>query len=188
MNFKDFILKTILLIVCVGIVVILWFGGGTLDKQVTEIEALNEENTKLKEQIEYLQNHSSSQTEIINESETSNIKESINVFLNSIYHVQEGNYDERKSNAEKVLVQKKFNELFPETDEYEIMYEFDIKNIESYIDQIEQEKASAYVILTETNVNNEVEKDSKATVQVHLQKEGEKWLVNDFEQTHSEPL
>lgn len=190
MNLKDFILKTVLLIVCITIILILWFGGKKLDDQIIESEALKKENNQLKEQVEYLENRSISQTEIIKESEASNIKESVNVFLDSIYNVKEGNYNERKSNAEKVLVQAKFNDFFPETDEYEILYEFEINNVESYINQIEDKKATAFVVfnLTETNVNNDEENDSRTIVQVYLQKEGENWMINNFEQIHSEPL
>lgn len=190
MNLKDFILKTVLLIVCITIILILWFGGKKLDDQIIESEALKKENNQLKEQVEYLENRSISQTEIIKESEASNIKESVNVFLDSIYNVKEGNYNERKSNAEKVLVQAKFNDFFPETDEYEILYEFEINNVESYINQIEDKKATAFVVfnLTETNVNNDEENDSRTIIQVYLQKEGENWMINNFEQIHSEPL
>lgn len=190
MNLKDFILKTVLLIVCITIILILWFGGKKLDDQIIESEALKKENNQLKEQVEYLENRSISRTEIIKESEASNIKESVNVFLDSIYNVKEGNYNERKSNAEKVLVQAKFNDFFPETDEYEILYEFEINNVESYINQIEDKKATAFVVfnLTETNVNNDEENDSRTIVQVYLQKEGKNWMINNFEQIHSEPL
>lgn len=189
-NKKEFILKTVILLIGIGFILLLWFGFRTIDNQAIEIASLEEENAKHKEQIEYLQNYSSNQTEIIEESEASNIKESINVFINSVYHVEEGNYEERRSNAETTLIQKKFNELFPEIDEYEVIYEYDIKEITSYIDQTKEDEASAYVTFeqTETNVNNDTEQDSKITLQIFLQKEGDKWLVNEFKQINAEPL
>jgi len=188
-NKKDFILKTVVLISFLAVVVLVWFGFRTIDSQAVEIEELKEENSRQKEQIEYLSENTQTQIEVIEQSEVSRIQDSVNVFIESVFNVKEDNYERRKESGQTVLTQAMVNEIFPEDSSYNIIYEYDIRNINSYVNQREED-SSAYVTFeqTETNVNNDSQQDSRITLQVFLQKEGDTWLVNDFEQIMHEPI
>jgi len=188
-NGKDILLKTLILVIAIVVFLVVWFGFTTIDNQVVEIEQLKEENEKQKNQISYLEDNNQMQTEVIEESEVSVIQETLNVFVASVFHVEQDNLKRRKEDGEMVLTQNLYNEVFPEDASYDIIYEYDISNINSYVDQ-QGEQASAYVTFeqTVTNVNNNETQESYVTIQVFLQNEGEKWLVNDFKQIQAEPL
>ncbi|MYL43894.1 MerR type regulator [Virgibacillus salexigens] len=188
-NKKDFILKTVVLVVSIAIILVVWFGFNTIDKQAAQIEQLQEDNQKKQNQIDYLEENNQTQTEVIEKSAVSVIQESLNVFVKSVFEVEQDNFEKRKEEAETVLTQNMFNEVFPENESYDVIYEYDINKINSYVDQ-SGDQASAYVTFEQsvTNVNNNEKEDSYVTIQVFLQKEGDKWIVNDFKQINTEPL
>ena len=188
-NGKDILLKTLILVIAIVVFLVVWFGFTTIDNQAVEIKQLKEENENQKNQISYLENNNQMQTEVIEKSEMSVIQETLNVFVESVFHVEQDNFERRREDGETVLTQNLYNEVFPEDETYDIIYEYDISNINSYVAQ-QREQASAYVTFkqTVTNVNNNEKEDSYLTIQVFLQNEGEKWLVNDFKQIQAEPL
>ena len=188
-NGKDILLKTLILVIAIAVFLVVWFGFQTMDNQASEIEQLKEENEKQKNQISYLEDNNQMQIEVIEESDVSVIQEILNVFVESVFHVEKDNFERRKEDGETVLAQNLYNEVFPEEASYDIIYEYDISNINSYVDQ-QGEQASAYVTFdqTVTNVKNNEKEDSYVTLQVFLQSEGKKWLVSDFKQIQAEPL
>ncbi|WP_203247280.1 hypothetical protein [Sporosarcina beigongshangi] len=65
---------------------------------------------------------------------------------------------------------------------------YDVAHVDSYVDHNE-DKSNAYVTFEQiiTNTKNDHDERSYITLQVYLQKEGGKWIVNDFKQVHVEP-
>ncbi|UOQ48434.1 hypothetical protein MUN88_20775 [Gracilibacillus caseinilyticus] len=188
-NKKDMLLKTIIFIIGIGIVLFVWFGLQTIDNQAQEIEQLQEEINKKDNTIAYLEEDNESQTEVIEKTASSVIQENIQAFVESTFAVQEGNYEDRKEVADQVLTQRMMRQVFPEEEAYEVMYEYEVSNIKSYVNESESE-AGAYVTFEQrtTNVNNNEENDQYITMEVFLQKEGENWLINDFQQLNAESL
>lgn len=189
MNKTGLIYKTLFLILGIVMVISIWFGLKTIDKQLVEIETLQKENEKQKNHITYLENNVQTKTEIINESDIEIIQEIVLVFVESIFNIKEDNYKTRKANGKSVLTAELYQTLFPEEDFEKIDYIYDVARVESYVDHKEDE-SSAYVTFkqTITNTNNVHDERSYITLQVYLKKEDSKWLVNDFKQVHVEPI
>lgn len=183
------VLKTIVLVIGLAVSILIWFGFRTIDNQAQQIDKLEQQIEKKDNQIRYLEENNQEQNEVIESSSTQKIQDSVEVFVESVFEVQEGNYQERKGQAETILTQSMLKEVFPEEDEYTVMYEYAVDQIHSYVDQ-KEEQASAFVTFEQevTNTKNKKENDSYVTLEVFLQKEGERWLINDFKQIQSEPL
>lgn len=188
-NKKDILLKTIILVIGVGMILLTWFGFNTIDNQAQEIESLQEEINEKDNTIAYLEEHNQSQTEVIENTSVNTIQENVQTFVESTFAVEQENYEERKEVAENVLTQQMMNEIFPEDEQYNILYEYEVDNVKSYVNE-QEDQASVYVTFEQhvKNLNNDQENDSYVTLEVFLQKEGDNWLVNDFQQLYSEPM
>ncbi|WP_221568970.1 hypothetical protein [Alkalihalobacillus sp. TS-13] len=185
---QNFLMKTLILVLGVLIVISVFFGFNTIEEQSVTIEQLKEKVKEQENQISYLQTSKRKQTEESQKTDESKMKESVNVFIESIFHVEEENYDERRSNAKAVVTQDLFKKQFPkDTPPEKLLYEHDVSDINIYLSQEDQ---SAFVIFDQeiTNLANNRTDKKRMTIQVFLQKEGEEWIVNDFRQIHAEPL
>lgn len=190
MNKQDFVLKTVMLIVAIGFIVGAWFSFNTIDKQASEIEKLEKEVKRKENEVNFLKNDNKQKTQVFQESENKKVDESINVFLESVFNVDESNLEERRSNAKTVLTQDMFKKLFPAEQKTEkLLYEHDLTDVNIYTN-VENQNASAYVTFLQTaeNLANNKKNQSRLTLEVFLQKEGEEWIVNEFQQINSEPL
>ena len=183
------VLKTLVLVIGLAVAILTWFGFRTIDDQAQQIDNLEQQIKKKDNQISYLKETNQEQNEVNEGSSAHKIKDSVEIFVESVFEVQEGNYQDRKGQAETVLTQSMLKEIFPEEDEYTVMYEYAVDQIHSYVDQ-KDEEASAFVTFEQevTNTKNKKENDSYVTIEVFLQKEGERWLINEFKQIQSEPL
>ncbi|MCP3029656.1 hypothetical protein [Halobacillus sp. A5] len=183
---KDLFIKTVTLIVGVLVIIGVWFGLSTTEGQDNEIQELEATVKKQEEQIEYLQNSKREQTELSEDAASQKMKETVNVFIESTFHVEEDHYEERKEEAEVVLTQDLFEKQFSSEKET-LQYEFDVSDVTVYL---AEENQSAYVVFKQEvkNLANQDSSYKKMTLQVSLQKEGERWLVNDFDQIKAEPL
>ena len=127
------IMKTVVLIIGLAMIVVVWFGFRTIDNQAQEIDQLKSKIEKKDNQIAYLQENNQSQTKIINNSSTNEIQNTLELFVESVFEVKEGNLQERKGQAETILTQHMFNNVFPKDEKEKVLYEYDTDNIHSYI-------------------------------------------------------
>ena len=187
-NKKDIFLKTLVLVIGIGMILLIWFGFRTIDDQAQQIDHLQEKIKKQANQITYLEENNQSQTEVIENTSSNSIQENVQTFVESTFAVKQ-DYEERKEVAENVLTQHMLNEIFPEDESYNILYEYEVNNIKSYVSENE-DQASVYVTFEQhvENLNNNQANDSYVTLEVFLKKEGDNWLINDFEQLYSEPM
>ncbi|MGM0804585.1 MAG: hypothetical protein ACQET8_07565 [Bacillota bacterium] len=186
---QEFIVKTGLLGFTIILILLIWFGFRTIDQQVVQINRLTKEVERKEDQIQFLKTNTRMNTKKVNETETAKIEESINVFIQSMFHIKDDQLEQRREKAKTVLTQELFNKYFP-TEEWEkLLYEHEVNNSRVYIKN-EGENGSAVVTFEETitTLANNQKENSRITLEVFLQKEGEKWLVNRFEQLDAEPL
>jgi hypothetical protein len=187
---QDFIVKTGLLCLTIIIFLLIWFGFRTIDHQAIEIDNLTKEVEQKEAQLQLLKTNSRMKTKEVNETETAKIEESINVFIQSMFHVKDDQLEQRREKAKTVLTQEMFNNYFPTEDKgQKLLYEHEVNDSTVYINN-QGENGSAIVSFEEimTSLANNQKERSQITLEVYLQKEGEKWLVNRFEQLNAEPL
>lgn len=190
MNKQDFLLKTVILIVAIAVIIGTWFGFNTIDQQASKIDKLEESIERQKDQISFLENTNQEKTQEFQESESRRINESVNVFLQAVFHVQKDNFEERRSNAKSILTQDMFERIFPTDEQPEkLLYEYDLGDVRIYT-RVDSKSANAYVVFNQTieNLANNEENEHRMTIEVFLQKEGENWIVNKFQQINAEPL
>ncbi|WP_349407935.1 hypothetical protein [Pseudalkalibacillus sp. SCS-8] len=180
MNTKDFIIKTVLLIIAIIVIVGGWFSLTTIEQQEVEIEKLKETTQRQKNQISFLKNNNQMKTQFYKETDNQKIEETINLFVRSVFNVQEDNYKERRSNAERVLSQELFKQIFSDESE-KLLYEHDVEDLRVYT-RLDRENASAYLIFNHTakNLANNKSNKIRLTVEVLLRKEEENWIVVNF--------
>jgi uncharacterized protein YoxC len=187
---QDFLLKTALLIIAIVVIVGGWFCLQTIDEQSSKIEKLEETIQRQHGQISFLENANRQKTQEFQESEHKKIEEAVNVFVQSVYHVQQEHFEERRANAKTVLTQDLFEKIFPADEPLKnLLYEYDLGDVRVYT-LYDGKHASAFVIFNQAikNLANNDENENRMTIEIFLQKEGENWLVNDFEQINAEPL
>ncbi|MGP4080100.1 hypothetical protein ACTWQL_09305 [Pseudalkalibacillus sp. R45] len=188
MKKQDLILKTIILLIAITVIVGGGFSLSTIDQQTAEIKGLKETTERQKNEISLLKNDNQKKTQAYEKTDVQKIEETVNVFVQSVFNVKEGNYEERKSNAESVLSQELFKQIFSDEPE-KLLYEYDVEDLRVYT-SMEGENASSYLIMEQTTINlaNNKSNNSRITIEVFLQKEGEQWIVNSFQQIKDEPL
>jgi hypothetical protein len=185
---QDFIVKTGLL--SLYILLLIWFGFRTIEQQAIKIDSLTKEVDRKEEQIQFLKTNTRMKTKEVKETETAKIEESINVFVQSMFHVKEDKLEERREKAKTVLTQELFKKYFPTEDKNQkLLYEHEVNDSTVYIKN-QGENGSAIVTFEETmtSLANNQKESSRITLEVYLQNEGEKWIVNRFEQLNAEPL
>jgi hypothetical protein len=190
MNKQDFLLKTVMLFVGIAVIIGTWFSFSTIDQQTSKIDKLEEKVERQKDQISFLKNTNQEKTLEFQESENRRINESVNVFLQAVFNVQKDNFEERRSNAENILTQDMFEKIFPTDKQPEkLLYEYDFGDVRIYT-RVDSKNASAYVIFDQTieNLVNNEKNEHRKTIELFLQKEGESWVVNKFQQINAEPL
>jgi cell division protein FtsI/penicillin-binding protein 2 len=187
---QDFIVKTGLLCLTIILFLLIWLGFRTIDQQAIEIDNLTKEVERKEDQIQFLKTNTRMKITEVNESETAKIEEAINVFVQSMFHVKDDQLEQRREKAKTILTQELFNKYFPTEDKKQkLLYEHEVNNSRIYVKN-QGENGNAIVILEETmtSVANDQKESSRITLEVYLQNEGEKWLVNRFEQLNAEPL
>jgi hypothetical protein len=186
---QEFIVKTGLLCFTIILILLIWFGFRTIDQQVVQINRLTKEVERKEDQIQFLKMNTRMNTKEVNQTETAKIEESINVFIQSMFHVKDDQLEQRREKAKTVLTQELFNKYFPTEEGAKLLYEHEVNDSRVYIKN-EGENGSAVVTFEETitTLANNQKENSRITLEVFLQKEGEKWLVNRFEQLDAEPL
>jgi hypothetical protein len=187
---QDFILKTGLLCLTIILILLIWFGFRTIDQQAIKIDNLTKEVNQKEDQIQFLKTNTRMKTKEINETETAKIEESINVFVQAMFHVKEDQLEQRREKAKTILTQELFKKYFPTGDKKQkLLYEHEVNDSTVYINN-QGENGSAIVTFEETmtSLANNQKESSQITLEVYFQKEGEKWLVNRFEQLNAEPL
>jgi hypothetical protein len=187
---QDFLLKTVLFIIAIVVIVGGWFCLQTIDEQSSKIEKLEETIQHQHEQISFLENANRQKTQDFQESEHKKIEEAVNVFVQSVYNVQQEHFEERRANAKTVLSQDLFKKIFPNDEPPEhLLYEYDLKDVRVYTNH-DGKNASAFVIFNQTieNLANHDKNENRITIEVFLQKEGENWIVNKFQQLNTDPL
>ncbi len=83
-----------------------------------------------------------------------------------------------------------FERIFPTDEQPEkLLYEYDLGDVRIYT-RVDSKSANAYVVFNQTieNLANNEENEHRMTIEVFLQKEGENWIVNKFQQINAEPL
>jgi hypothetical protein len=186
----EFIVKTGLLCFTIILILLIWFGFRTIDQQAFQINRLTKEVERKEDQIQFLKTNTRMNTKEVNETETAKIEESINVFIQSLFHVKDDQLELRREKAKTVLTQELFNKYFPTDDKKQkLLYEHEVNDSRIYIKN-QGENGNAIVILEETitSLANNQKEYSRITLEVFLQKEGDRWLVNRFEQLIAEPL
>jgi hypothetical protein len=186
----DFLIKTALLSLTVTITILIWFGFRTIDQQETKIDSLTKDVKRKDNQIQYLKVNNRLKSQEVSKSENERIVESVNVFVQSIYQVKEGQLEQRREKAKTVLTQGMYDKYFPKDEKAEkLLYEHEVDD-STVFTNIEGNNGSAFVIFedTMTSLANMKKESSRITIEVFLQKEGEKWLVNQFQQLNAEPM
>lgn len=171
-------------------ILLIWFGFRTIDQQAIKIDSLTKEVDRKEEQIQFLKTNTRMKTKEVNETETAKIEESINVFVQSMFHVKVDKLEERREKAKTVLTQELFKKYFPTEDKNQkLLYEHEVNDSTVYIKN-QGENGSAIVTFEETmtSLANNQKESSRITLEVYLQNEGEMWIVNRFEQLNAEPL
>ncbi|MFC0187632.1 hypothetical protein ACFFJY_04990 [Fictibacillus aquaticus] len=187
---SGFYIKTGMLLLAVVIVLAVWFGFQTIDNQEATIGSLTKKVERQKYQIQLLKSTSQQQTKKNSESENERIKESVNVFVQTVYQVQENHLEQRRDNARTVLTQEMFDKYFSNDEKGgKLLYEYVIEDSTVYTNN-EGVNGKAIVTFEETmtSLANNQKESSRITLEVFLQKEGDKWLVNRFQQLIAEPL
>jgi hypothetical protein len=187
---QDFLIKTALLSLTLAIAILIWFGFRTIDQQASKIDSLLKDVKRKDDQIQFLKINNRLKSQEVSKSEDDRIEESVNVFVQSLYQIQEGQLEQRREKAITVLSQAMFDKYFPKDEKVEkLLYEHEVDDSTIYTN-IEGNKGSAFVIFedTMTSLANRKKESSRITIEVFLQKEGEKWLVNQFQQLYAEPL
>jgi cell division protein FtsI/penicillin-binding protein 2 len=187
---QAFIIKSGLLCLTVILILLIWFGFRTIDQQAIKIDSLTKEVDRKEDQIEFLKTNNRMKTTEVNETETAKMEESINVFVQSMFHVKDDQLEQRCEKAKAVLTQELYNKYFPTEDKKQkLLYEHEVNDSRIYVKN-KGENGNAIVILEETmtSLANNQKESSRITIEVFLQKEGEKWLVNRFEQLNAESL
>ncbi|MGD6793837.1 hypothetical protein [Metabacillus indicus] len=185
----EFIVKTGLLCFTIILILLTWFSFRTIDQQAFQINRLTKEVERKEDQIQFLTTNTRMNTKEVNETENAKIEESINVFIQSMFNVKYDQLEQRRAKAKTVLTQELFNKYFPTEEGEKLLYEHEVNDSRVYIKN-EGENGSAVVTFEETitTLANNQKENSRITMEVFLQKEGEKWLVNRFEQLDAEPL
>jgi hypothetical protein len=187
---QDIIVKTGLLGFTIILILLIWFGFRTIDQQATQIDSLTKEVERKEDQLQFLKSKNQMISHEVNETETAKIEESVNIFIQSMFHVKKNQIDQRREKVKTVLTQELFNKYFPREDNNQkLIYEHELNDSTVYIKN-QGGNGSAIVTFEETLtslVNNQEER-SRITLEVFLQKEGKKWLINRFEQLNAEPL
>jgi hypothetical protein len=187
---QDFLIKTALLSLTVVITILIWFGFRTIDQQVSKIDSLSKDVRRKDDQIQFLKVNNRLKSQEVSQSENERIEESVNVFVQSLYQVQENQLDQRREKAKTVLTQAMYDKYFPKDEKVEkLLYEHEV-NDSTVFTNIEGNNGSAFVIFedTMTSLANMRKERSRITIEVFLQKEGERWLVNKFKQLNAEPM
>jgi hypothetical protein len=187
---QDFLIKTALLCLTIVMAILIWFGFRTIDQQASKIDNLTKDIKRKDDHIQFLKVNNRLKSREVSESENERIEESVNVFVQSMYQVQEDQLKQRREKAKTVLTQAMYDKYFPKDEKVEkLLYEHEVDDSTVYTN-IKGNTGNAFVTLEETMTslaNNQKDK-SRITIEVFLQKEGEKWLVNEFQQLNAEPL
>jgi hypothetical protein len=187
---EDLIVKTGFLCLTIILILLIWFGFRTIDQQAIKIDNLTKEVDRKEDQIQFLKTNTRMKTNEVNENETAKIEESVNVFVQSMFHVKAEQLEQRREKAKTVLTQELISRYFPKNDKNQkLLYEHEVENSKVYV-QNQGNYGSAIVTFEETMISiaNNQKESSQITLEVFLQKEGEKWLVNRFQQLNAEPL
>jgi cell division protein FtsI/penicillin-binding protein 2 len=187
---EDLIVKTGFLCLTVILILLIWFGFRTIDQQAIKIDSLTKEVDRKEDQIEFLKTNNRMKTTEVNETETAKMEKSINVFVQSMFHVKDDQLKQRREKAKTVLTQELYNKYFPTDDKKQkLLYELEVNDSRVYVKN-QGKNGNAIVILEETmtSLANNQKESSRITLEVYLQNEGEKWIVNRFEQLNAEPL
>jgi preprotein translocase subunit SecF len=187
---QDFLIKTALLSLTIVMVVLIWFGFKTIDLQASKIDSLSKDVQRKDDQIQFLKVNNRLKSQEITKSENERIEESVNVFVQSLYQVQEGQLEQRREKAKTVLTQAMYDKYFPNDEKTDkLLYEHEVDE-STVFTNIEGENGNAIVTFEETmtSLANNQKESSRITIEVFLQKEGEKWIVNQFKQLNAEPL
>jgi hypothetical protein len=187
---QDFLIKTVLLFLTVALSILIWFGFRTINQQASKIDSLAKDVKRKNDQIQFLKVNNRFKSQEVTKSENVRVEESVNVFVQSLYQVQEGKLEQRRDKAKNVLTRAMHDKYFPKDEKVEkLLYEHKVDNSTVYT-SLEGKNSSAIVTFEETmtSLANNQKESSRVTIEVFLQKEGEKWIVNHFEQLNAEPL
>jgi hypothetical protein len=171
-------------------VILICFGFRTIDQQASKIDSLTKDVKRKYNQIQFLKINNQLKSQEVSKSENERIEESLNVFVQSMYQVQEDQLKQRREKAKTVLTQAMYDKYFPKDEKVEkLLYKHEVDKTTVYT-SLEGKNSSAIVRFEETTTSlaNNQKESSRITIEVFLQKEGEKWLVNRFEQVNAKPL
>ncbi|WP_062231871.1 hypothetical protein [Fictibacillus sp. FJAT-27399] len=113
----EFFLKTGLLMIAIIMIGTVWFGFRTIDDQATMIDTLTQKVNRQNDQITFLKTSSQHQSQQTIQSESKNMEESVNVFVQSLYQVKKDQLNQRREKAKEVLTQDMFQKYFPAEEE-----------------------------------------------------------------------
>lgn len=187
---RDFLLKTIVLLVAIGLVIATVFGFRFYDQAMSENDELREVIERQENQISLLESNVQDTSIEYQEEEAVQIQGTTETFINALFGVQQSTYADRRGQAESVVTQSMLDQYFPESSsDLELKLEFRIRDLTVYANP-DGERATALVIMEGDTLNlaNDQRDSTRTFVEVDLQKEGENWLVNEFTQIHNQPL
>lgn len=187
---KNFLLKTVILIVGIGFIALSIFGFRYYDAALAENDELRETIQRLENQISLLETNYEETNVEFQENEFSKIEEASQTFIYAMFDIRENNFADRRADASVVVTEAFLEEYFPEGDEdLELTMEYRVHDVNIYPNQ-DGEQASAFVVMEGEAINlaNNQGEGNRLILQVELQQEGDNWLVSSFKQLHSEPI
>lgn len=187
---KNFILKTVVLLVAIGFVGVIVFGFRYYDDALTENDELRETIQRLENQITLIESNQEETSVEYQENELTAIQESAQTFVYAMFDIREDNFTDRKENASVVTTENMLDEYFPESDEnMELTMEYRVQNANIYPVQ-DGEQATTLVVMEgeALNLSNNQGDQNRLILELQLQQEGDNWLVSSFKQIHSEPI
>lgn len=183
MQKKDFIIKTSIFIAGVVLIATLWFLFTKMDTYLKKIDELKQENKEQSELVERLEYAQAQQQLKADQTEEKSVKESVDLFIQSVFTINQNNYKERKKDGENILSNDIFTRIFGSDEELEVNFEYRPSDVNVYVDIMEEGQSSAFVTFDNMvkDLNNDSTEYEYIALEVELNKQGDLWVIHDFE-------
>ncbi len=183
MKRKDWIIKTSILVIGILVIVALWFMFAKIDSYLTKVDKLEKENKEQKELIERLEYARDQEKSESSNNDDESIKDSVELFIQSVFTITQTNYEDRKKDGENILSNEIYSRIFSSDEELEVNFEYHPSNVSIYTNPIDDQQASAFVTFDNQvkDLNTDTSDHEYTVLEVHLNKQGDLWVVDNFE-------
>jgi len=176
-------LKIIILFIGIVVLVGMWILFTKIDEQLSTIDDLEKENKeqqKLIKRLESINEQKQTKREVNN---VDGVKKSVDLFIQSVFTITQTNYQERKDDGKNILSNEIYQKLFDSDEELDTNFEYHPKNINIYVDIKSDKEASSFVTFKNAikNLNTDELSHEFTTIEVHLNKQGHTWVIDDFD-------